>query len=107
RGVGVLLDIGVLDARCELVGRESGRGIAYHSLVFVQLVLDQERVIPHEIRRSYLTFGVHGGFQYSVRDDLRSNRSYSHHQPPTKGADRTNAIEKQNNNTKIVRAPGL
>ena len=48
RRVGRLIEIGVLHAGCELVGGKGGRRVADHSLVFFELIVQQERVFPLE-----------------------------------------------------------
>ena len=46
--VGLFLEVGLLDAGRELLGGEIARRVADHPLVFGELALEQERIVPLE-----------------------------------------------------------
>jgi len=46
--VDLLLQIGLGDARQQLVLRVSARGVADHALVFGELLVEHERIVPLE-----------------------------------------------------------
>ena len=48
--VGLFVEIGVVDARQQLLLRIGARGVADHALVFGQLIVQQQRVVPLELR---------------------------------------------------------
>src|SRR5437667_309868 len=56
--VGLLFEIGLDDARQQLVLRIGARSVADHALVFGELVVEQERVVPLERSRCRLVLGL-------------------------------------------------
>ncbi len=56
--VGLLFEIGLDDARLQLVLRIGARGVADHALVFGELFVEQERIVPLERRRRRLVLGL-------------------------------------------------
>ena len=56
--IDLLLQIGLGDARRELVLRIGARGVADHALVFGELLVEHERIVPLEINRGRLVLGL-------------------------------------------------
>ncbi|MGY4297708.1 hypothetical protein ACVWXN_005803 [Bradyrhizobium sp. i1.4.4] len=56
--VGLLLEIRLGDARQQLVLGIGARGVAHHALVFGELLVEQERIVPLERSRSRLVLGL-------------------------------------------------
>jgi len=56
--VDLLLQIGLGDARQQLVLRIGARGVADHALVFGELLVEQEWIVPLEIYRGRLFLGL-------------------------------------------------
>src|SRR6185312_4666307 len=56
--VDLLLQIGLDDARQELVLRIGARGVADHALVLGELLVEQEWIVPLEARRGRLVLGL-------------------------------------------------
>ncbi len=56
--VGLLFEIGLGDARQQLVLRIGARGVADHALVLGELLVEQERIVPLEARRRWLVLGL-------------------------------------------------
>ena len=56
--VGLLFEIGLGDARQQLVLRVGARGVADHALVFGELLVEHERIVPLELDRSRLVLGL-------------------------------------------------
>ena len=56
--VGLLFEIGLDDARLQLVLRIGARGVADHALVFGELLVEQERIVPLESSRRRLVLGL-------------------------------------------------
>src|SRR5439155_24687431 len=55
--VGLFLEIGLDDARLQLVLRIGARGVADHALVFGELLVEQERIVPLETGRRRFILG--------------------------------------------------
>ncbi|MEH2548535.1 hypothetical protein V1283_005180 [Bradyrhizobium sp. AZCC 2262] len=56
--VGLLFEIGLDDARQQLVLRVGARGVADHAFVFGELLVEQERIVPLERSRRRLVLGL-------------------------------------------------
>ena len=56
--VGLLFEIGLDDARLQLVLRIGARGVADHALVFGKLIVEQERIVPLENAARRLVLGL-------------------------------------------------
>ncbi len=56
--VGLFLEIGLGDARHQLVLRIGARGVADHALVFGELLIEHERIVPLESHRGRLVLGL-------------------------------------------------
>ena len=56
--VGLLFQIRLGDARQQLVLRIGARGVADHALVFGELLVEHERIVPLEIHRGRLVLGL-------------------------------------------------
>src|SRR5262249_52745463 len=56
--VGLFLEIGLDHARQQLVLRVGARGVADHALVFGELIVEQERIVPLEAGRRRLVLGL-------------------------------------------------
>src|SRR6266496_3176763 len=56
--VGLFLEISLDDARLQLVLRIGARGVADHALVFGELLVEQERIVPLETGRRRFILGL-------------------------------------------------
>ena len=56
--IDLLFQIGLGDARQQLVLRIGARGVADHALVFGELLVEHERIVPLEIHRGRLVLGL-------------------------------------------------
>ena len=56
--IGLFFEVGLRDARQQLVLRVGARGIADQPLVFGELLVEQERIVPLEARQSRLVFAL-------------------------------------------------
>ncbi|MGY4472035.1 hypothetical protein ACVWWK_007744 [Bradyrhizobium sp. LB9.1b] len=66
--VGRLFEIGLGDTRQQLVLGVGARGVAHHALVFGELLVEQERIVPLERSRDRLVLGLRArGHETSFR----------------------------------------
>ena len=56
--IDLFFQISLGDARQQLVLRVGARGIAHHALVFGELLVEHERIVPLEIHRRRLVLGL-------------------------------------------------
>src|SRR5258706_3994452 len=56
--VDLFFQVGLADARQQLVLRIGARGIADHTLVFGELLVEHERIVPLKIHRGRLILGL-------------------------------------------------
>ena len=60
RRIGLFLEIGLLDSRPQLLGREFARRVADHPLVLGELALEQQRIVPLERTEARAVISGHG-----------------------------------------------
>jgi hypothetical protein len=68
--IDLLLQIGLVDARQQLVLRIGARGVADHALVFGELLVEHERIVPLEIHRGRLVLGLRAHAHEKFLSDL-------------------------------------
>ncbi len=74
--VDLLLQIGLANARQQLVLRIGARGVADHALVFGELLVEHERIVPLEIHRGRLVLGLRAHAHEKFLSDLSCGFNY-------------------------------